>query len=391
MAINQYQALAPARLTRMVQDMLVDPRTIDANLLWLNRTVVSQVTERELVARYFDWVRISPLIADNARSTGYKSGRIQTETTELANIKQHIDTDQTEINELSSLPPVEGDPGFFANWMGRNAEKLLTGIRLQWNKMIVGLLRDEYTWRKDGINVNRVSWGMPSDMKTTVSVLWTDHSNATPVDDILAYLLYQKTRYNRIFNRITMSVNIFREIIATTEFQNKAKFFLAPGLGFTNINALGLGAQQTMLENLLSGPGGSGGPVTIEFDESRYDDNDDAGNWTSYRFQPIYEIFFTDTRDYNTTRSWDLGNTIPTESRLAGLVGGVVGGDIPSNTYGPISYAVVPPDLDPPIMAQYGVARSFPRKGLLTGSGKMTVVARTYTDIIPVTQPFAFA
>jgi hypothetical protein len=85
---------------------------------------------------------------------------------------------------------------------------------------------------------------MYSDLKVTVGVTWDTAATATPVADMFAVKLIGKARYGVNYNRVTMSTTAFRYMIATTEFQNKARHDLAPNVSYANLTLTDLEGQR---------------------------------------------------------------------------------------------------------------------------------------------------
>jgi hypothetical protein len=178
-----------------------------------------------------------------------------------------------------------------------------------------------------------------------------------------------------------MSTQAFRYMIATTEFQNKARMYLAPNVSFVNLSLTDVDFQRKIAQQVLD--------MEIEFYDARYWQQSDAGVFTSAPFLPINKVVLSSTASDGDIMSWDFGNTPVTEgivARLAGGMTGMIGGNLGAQRYGPVAYATPNPTLNPPTISLWGVARGFPRKHYRQLTAVLTVGA--FADEIPVGEPF---
>lgn len=372
------QPIQALRLTAIIQQ-LVDVRTLPGELRFLNRTPIVEASDDEILARYTGYVQIADLVSDDAQAVTYSAGKFQFESTTIPNIKHGINLTQQQINQLGAiagLPAGVDRVGVF-DWLNRNTDSLLLGIRQRMNALICAMQIDGLDYDRLGIKLTNVSWGMPSDLKITVATPWTDAANATPVNDCLGFKLYARTRYGKEYNRLTMSTTAFQYMIATTEFQNKARTFLAPNVSFVNLSLSNIEQQQALAQNVLG--------MTIEFEDARYWSQGPDGKRTSHRYQPINKVIFSNSGDDNRADVMDFGNAITTESIVSGIVGGMVG-NLGGAQRGPVSYVTAPENLNPPTLTQWAVARGFPRKLQLEATAVMTV--GSFDDLIPITPPY---
>lgn len=377
-----YQPLQALRLTTIMQQ-LQDTRLVPAPLRFLSRTPITPATDGEIMARFTGYVQIADLVADDAMAVTYSHGKLTFESATVPNLKVGINLTQEQLNQLLAIAgaaPVGADMvGLGTNWVMRNNDALLLGIRQRMEALIVACAIDGFSYNRLGIIMSNVTWGMPADLKVTVSVAWTDAANATPVNDIWAIKLTASTRYGKEYNRLTMSTPAFRLMIATTEFQNKARTFLAPNASYVNLSLADLDTQRKLAQNVLG--------MEIELYDSRYWSQNPDGTRVSAPYLPINKIIFSNTGDDNNAAVMDFANGITTESVVSGL-GAAPGmiGSLGGAQRGPIAYVVPNPTLNPPTLTQWGVARGFPRKGELEATAVLTI--GTITDTIPVGPPY---
>lgn len=372
--------LQAVRINRIMQ-ALQDVRELPAELVWSSRIPDVPALDDEIMARFTGRTQIADIVADDNAAVVYQSGKFTFESTAVPNLKHGTNMTQSMLNQLNALAnQVQPDMGIFSAWERRTIDNLLFGVRQRKEALFIAMLLDGFSYDRLGIKMDNVTWGMPSDLKITVSITWDNPSTATPVADILAAKLVARVRYGVMYDRISMTTTDFRYMIATTEFQNKAKVFLPPQLTFTNLNLASLDQQRALAESTLG--------MTIELNDGRYWTQDEYGALTSVAYHPVGKVILTDSANDGSQAVWDFANGVVTESIVAGLIGGGgMFGTLGGPQYGPVSYATpANPQLNPPGIVYWAVARGFPRRHLLQASSVLTV--GSYSDSIPVGEPF---
>ena len=371
--------LQAVRVNRIMQT-LQDVREMPSELVWSRRIPDIPALDEEIMARFVGRMQIADLISDDAAAVVYQTGKFTFESSAVPNLKHGASMTQAMLNQLLKLQgTIADDMGIFSNYENRTIDSLLTGVRWRKEALFLAMLTDGFSYDRLGIKMANVSWGMPSDLKITTGVTWDTAGSATPVNDILQAKLVAKTRYGITFNRVSMTTTDFRYMIATTEYQNKAKQFLPPQLSFTNLALASLQQQQALAETTLG--------MTIELNDSRYWTQDANGTPTSAPFHPVGKVILSDSANDNRADVWDFANGVVTESIVADLVETSMIGGLGGAQYGPIAYATAAnPNLNPPGVVYWGVARGFPRKHLLQANAVLTV--GSYSDLISVGEPF---
>jgi hypothetical protein len=372
--------LQAVRINRIMQ-ALQDTRELPGDLVWSQRINDVPAMDDEIMARFVGRAQIADIVADDNAAVVYQTGKFTFESTAIPNLKHGTSMTQGMLNQLNALAgQITPDMGIFSAWERRTIDNLLLGIRQRREALIIAMLIDGFSYDRLGIKMTNVSWGMPSDLKITVAITWDNPGTATPVADILGARLVARTRYGIDYRRVSMTTTDFRYMIATTEFQNKAKAFLPPQLTFTNLALAALDQQRALAESTLG--------MTIELNDGRYWSQDAQGTPTSTPFHPVGKVILTDPANDNSDAVWDFANGIVTESIVAGLLGGGgMFGSLGGPQYGPVAYATpANPQLNPPGIVYWGVQRGFPRKHLLQSSAVLTV--GSYGDLISVGEPF---
>ena len=106
-------------------------------------------------------------------------------------------------------------------------------------------------------------------------------------------------------------------------------------------------------------------------------------------FWPINKVGFSFTQWDNKREVMDFANAITSESLVKGFLaqeGSGVIGNIPAGSRGPMSYATVPYDMNPPNLTMWSVMRGYPRKRVLHATAALTV--GVFSDQISIADPF---
>ncbi len=375
-----FQPLEALVLARVIQQ-LQDTRLMPGDLRFLGRTPLVPAVDDEIMARFTGYVTIADIIADDQKAVVYSTDKISYEGTNIPNLKHGRALNQSMLNQLDSIARnnPQADMTLFRNYRNRVLDGLLLGVRQRMEALLVAMALDGLSYDRLGIIMSNVTWGMPSDLKATPNTSWDTANTATPVDDILAVALIGSTRYGQTFNRVTMSTPAFRYMIATTEFQSKARAYLAPNVSYTNLAIANLEQQRALAQNVLG--------MQIELYDSRYWTQNENGTLTSAPFLPITKVILSNTADDNDPMAMDFANGIVTESIVADLVGSNIIGSLGGPQRGPVAYATpTSTDLNPPGVTMWGVARGFPRKHKLQATAVLTV--GSFSDQIDPTATF---
>lgn len=378
MAPVTYEWLKALRLTAIIQE-LQDVRELPQELRFLSRTPIVPATDGEILARWTGYMQIADIVADDQRALVYSNGKLSYETTNIPNLKHGTNLSQEQLNQLAAIaanPGIQRDEVRLLEWVTRTLDGLLLGIRWRMEALLVAMAIDSLVYDRFGIKITG-SFGMPQDLKVTVAVAWTDSANATPVSDIWAVRRLARVRYGQEYNRLTMSTQAFMTMIATEEYQAKARTYLAPNVSFVNLNLADLTAMQNLAQNVLG--------LTIELYDARYWTQGPDGTLTSAPFLPINQLVLSFTGDDNDAMARDFASAVVTESVVDSITGGmIIGGLTPQE--GPIAYAIPRGDLNPPNITMWGVARGFPRKHRRTETATLNIGA--LADEIPIGPPY---
>jgi hypothetical protein len=388
MAIPGLDNLSVLRLSRIVKK-IQDAR--DNGLVrYRHRERLNRVptTRNELMGRFVGRVLIADLIALDSAAGVYSSGKMDFVSYDAPKIKIGRALTESQLDQFEQVRAgnVTDEAGIM-EFIGPVAENAMEGVAQRMEALYVGMLRDRLDYDRLGFKAAGALWGMPTDLRVTPSVPWTSTS-ATPIDTILALLLTAQVKYGATYNRVEMSTQAFRYAINTTEFQNKAKTFIRSGITLAdNISIYDITTQRRLFEQTLGGASDGAMNIQISLNDDRYWYQNADGSLGSARFQPINEVYLTNTAYDRNNAAADIGTIPVMESMLMGLNPGSVigGGTMAGAQRGPISYMTFPPDLNPPNVTLWAADVAFPRRHIPAYSAMLNVGA--FTDSIPVVEP----
>ena len=381
--MDPLQVLAATRITGKIQ-ALQDRRNLPQNLVMLGRTPVVPAEEGELMVSFIGNPVIADLVADDQKATVYSVGKFRTETHGAPNIKLGQMLTQAQLKLLRQLGLSQSRFAAFDNTENTILDQLLRGVRMRKEAICWARAMDGYSYRRLGIILENVTWGMPADLKVALEVPITDHANCKIVTYIQNLRRLAQVRYGIVYDRISMSLAAFTEMISCAEFQTKARMYLAPNVSFVNLDTQNTGDMQRLAVRVL-------GVAEIELVDSRFWTQEEKGPLNSEPFLPINKFVFSARANDNDAMVADFANGVPTEVDVSTLVrasNGIIGA-LPEDTYGPVGYAEG--SLNPPQITYWGVARGWSRKHLKQETAVMTVAPEVGDDaiqeVVPIAEP----
>lgn len=354
-AITQMRWLSTARLSRII-GTLASTLEVGRPLTFLARLPIVPAFDDELIGRFAGRILAADIIADDQQAVVQESITVDVATHAVPNIKIGQRLGQKLLNRLRQMEegslPTSGENAL-RDWDNKLAENLLLGVRHRQNAMACAMMIDSFSYDRWGVKISGGTWGMPAGLKVTVGTAWSN-VNATPLSDIFGMDQVANLTYGITYDKITMSTADFRNMVKTTEFANQAtmilgaNFLLTPAALQTKNDSLMLQQAQRVINK------------TIELDDFQYTTKSNDGTITSTRVLPTGTVLLSRTQDEGDESVMDMANGVPTES----IVGGMTGEDeIPADQAGPLAYFTPSaPNLNPPGVVAWGVAKSFPRK-----------------------------
>jgi hypothetical protein len=360
LAVTRVQAI-----TETVNETLEIP----GSLRFLDRTPTVPAEDGEIMGTHEAYVVSADLVADDQSATVRSGGRFTLNTAAIPNIKQGSLITQSmlkllhRINQGGGIP---NDRGIVSGYVTREMQAKIISNRIMQNRMIAGMMIDLFAYQKGGIVYSNVSWGMPSDLKFVPSTDYTigNAGTATPIQDLQLYLSYAQQTYGEVYNRLTLSQSAFNLICGTTDFRTHAQLFTAAANSASTFPT-NVGSVMRPLFEQITG-------LQVEVEDNVYRDEWNDASVTTGRFLPVNYAFLSNTADDNNSGTFDFANGIVTESEV-GLIPGtqVIGGGFSSPQYGPVGYATIKGDLNPPNVTLWAVTRGFPRKKRVSATARI--------------------
>lgn len=375
---TQNEILSTIRLKAMMK-ALQDEREISQDYAFSRRLPDVPAEDSEIMARFIGRVLIADLVADDQRAATYSMGKLTFESTSVPNLKLGIKLTQEQLNQIRQLTQ-NGDmvSGAMYPFSERGIiETLLDSIRARKEALAVARAINGMSYDRLGIKMENVSFGMPSDLDVTPTYPWTDHTNGTPVTDILTMVRYARVRYGIVYTRLTMSIATFNHMTACAEFINRARFVLFPSQPAAAIPLQATGYMLNLAKSVL-------GVDEIELYDTRYWIQTEAGALESAPFLPLSKVVFSARQNDNNAMAADFANGVVTESIVADATNAGINGTFGGPTRGPVAYSTG--GHNPPNITYWGVARGFPRKHMLQETAVLNV--GEIEDDIPVGEPF---
>lgn len=379
------QLLGAVRVNKLMRS-LQDKRGMPQNLSFLARTPVVPASDGEIMARFMGQVLIADLIADGQRAGVYSAGKMFLETTTAPNLKVGTALNQEQLNQMNAfLSGVQVEDDLFPMSESRIIDNLRLGVSQRMEALIVAAKVGSLSYDRLGIKMSGVGFGMPADLQITPSNEWTDSGNATPVNDILTAKRVGQVKYGIVYDRIVMTLAAFNAMVATTEFQNKAKPFIPTGITFANLQTSNTEAMRNLATGVL-------GVKEIVLKDERYWTENTDGSITSAPFLPNNKVILESTMSDNDASVLDFANGVVTESIVSRVPGSRIIGQLPANSRGPVGYTTA--EDNPPSITYWGVGRGFPRRHYQQATACLTIAPARGTGAIEETvdyEEIAFA
>jgi hypothetical protein len=374
------QLLSAVRVTKLMRS-LQDLRGIPQNLKFLARTPVIPASEGEIMAQFQGQILIADLIADGQRAGVYSAGKMSLIGNKVPNLKIGAALNQDQLNQfMSALTGVQVLDNLFPTTEARIVDNLRTGVAHRMEMLLTAARIGDLSYDRLGIKLDGVGFGMPADLKITIANEWTDSVNATPVSDILVAKRVGKIKYGIEYDRRVITLSAFNAMIATTEFQNKTRTYLAPNVSFVNLNLADTAAMQQLATNVL-------GLRQIELNDARFWQENLNGGLVSEAFQPNNKVILESSLNDNDASAIDFANAVVTEALVSNMPGSPIQGQLPLNARGPVGYQVA--EHNPPSATYFGVGRGFPRRHLSQLTACLTIAPDSGTGSIEETIDFA--
>jgi hypothetical protein len=373
-ALTQDRLLSSVRFNRIV-GRLAAVLDVERPLNFLARVPLTPAFDDELTGRFTGRVLAADIVADDQEALVNESLSLDVVTHAAPNVKLGERLGQKLLTRLKQWEQglyrnVQGENAL-ADWENQLADKLVLGVRQRLNAMAAAMMIDSFSYDRFGVKLSGATWGMPPDLKTTVLIAWTNPTTATPISDILGVDAYTRVKYGIVYDVVTMSTADFQLMIATTEFANKATLNVGGAAAFLLTPAALKTASIPDMLNLA----GRILNKDIVLDDTTFNERSAAGTLSQSRALPLGKVLLSRKEDEGNGRAYDMANGMVTETMVADMAGAssMVGGGLPADAFGPIGYFTARPDLNPPDVVCWAVARAFPRKFVPESTAVLTV------------------
>jgi hypothetical protein len=341
--LNQWRFLSTARINRIIGTLAAELE-IRRPLNFLAMLPIVPAFDDELVGRFTGKIMAADIIADDQKAVVNEHLTIELNTNVIPNVKHGQRLGQKTLNRIKAIEenrmPMVGGANRLRDWEQELVANLLLGVRWRMNMMAAAMMLDSFSYDRFGVKLASVTWGKPSDLKVTPSVSWATSATATPIADILAVDQTARLKYGITYDKITMSTLDFRDMIATTEFANKATLFVGGTAFLMTPAALRTRADPEMRELATKILG-----KDIVWDDTIFNERAGDGSITTTRALPLHKVLLSRKEDEGNADTWDFANGVPTESNVADMIGGPAPTGLGGQAFGPIAYYSAPGEL----------------------------------------------
>lgn len=371
--------LSALRVTK-IMSALQDKRGVDAKLVNLKRTPIVPAAEGEIMARFMGQVLIADLIADGQRAGVYSPGKLYLETTKAPNLKAGTALNQDQLSQMAAtLAGVQVLDNLFPSTETRIIDNLRKGVQYRMEAIIIAAKIGGFSYDRLGIKMDNVDFGMPADLKITPSNPWTDTTNGKPVSDVSVAKRVGKIKYGIDYDRMKIDLSAFNAAVATDEFKDKARQFLAPNVSFVNLDISNTDVMKNLAQNVFG--------MVVEITGERYWSENPNGSVVSAPFQPINKVILESSQSDNDASVIDFANGVVTEAIISNMPGSKIQGQLPANARGPVGYQTA--EDNPPSVTYWGVGRGFVRRHYLQATACLTIAPDSGGGSITETIDFA--
>lgn len=355
-----------ARINRIIQT-LASELNIARPLIYISRLPIVNAFDDEIMGRFTGKVIAADIIADDQEAVVQEGLKVELTTTQIPNLKVGQRVGQAALSRMERLQraSIVEEENAMADWEQTIARNLLLGVRQRMNAIACAMMIDAFTYDRMGVQITGATWGMPANLKVTPATGWASTSS-TPIADAFSMDAVAQDSYGMMFDTMTLSSLNFTQMTNTTEFANKAALVL--GAGFLTASSALLTGDRTRMQALA----GQILNKRIVIDDATYTERSNSGVPSTTRYLPQHKVLLSRSQDEGNGNVMDFANAIVTESIVASMMANGPEG-LGGPQYGPIAYWTGRPDLNPPDIVGWGVARGWARKIVPEATAVLTV------------------
>lgn len=360
--------LAQTRIQAII-DEISDVRQQPESLLWVNRIPSVSAMDDEILGRYTNRTLIADLVGEDQVATVRAPQAIRLTQTKIPKLKHGEKITEKQLGimrRIESNIATARETSIFDDYIANSLMLLKNGVLHRMEMIHNAMLMDSFSYNKLGLIISGTGWGMPSDLKVTISTAWSTSASATPVADILAVRRVGREKYGIDLNRVTLTTTDFLEMIATAEFRD-----VASALRGWNLTSTGNTLPQNAIDLQLMVAQQVLGGMIIEINDRQYWDESTYGVQTASNFQTVGKIILTSTAGDDNRSYWDWANGELMEAVVDSMFGTAAA--MEDGLEGPLAYMTVgDANLNPPGPILWGAGRGFTRKHKEAASAVLT-------------------
>ena len=360
--------LAQTRIQAII-DEISDVRQQPESLLWVNRIPSVPAMDDEILGRYTNRTLIADLIGEDQAAVVRALQAIRLTQTKIPKLKHGEKITEKQLGimrRIESNLATARETSIFDDYIANSLMLLKNGVLHRMEMIHNAMLMDSFSYNKLGLIISGTGWGMPSDLKVTISTPWSTSASATPVADILAVRRVGREKYGIDLNRATLTTTDFLEMIATAEFRD-----VASALRGWNLTSTGNTLPQNAIDLQLMVAQQVLGGMVIEINDRQYWDESTYGVQSASNFQTVGKIILTSTAGDDNRSYWDWANGELMEAVVDSMFGTAAA--MENGLEGPLAYMTVGDvNLNPAGPLLWGAGRGFTRKHKEAASAVLT-------------------
>lgn len=336
---------------------------------FLQRTPIVDSENDELFGTYSGQVFAADIIVDDQEAVIVEGGALETfRSGMIPKVKLGARVGESMIRRLNALSDkvsiTDGDADLITGWENNMASRLVEGIRSRMNVLSCNMMLDLVSYDRLGVKIDtNSSWGMPAELKTSVSTDW-DQTTATPISDIQG-VLAAASALGQTYDRITMPRATFLNVTATTEFADHAKFLYRFDIPAGALDTSNVRVMRDLFQAMTG--------LVLEIEDSTYRERAANGANVMKRVFDADYVMFSNSADDGNSSVFDYSNGTVIESLVAGLANTAIREAIGGEQRGPFAYYNSNPTLNPPDLVAWAVQVGWPRKHVPEATARLKV------------------
>lgn len=321
-------------LNKLVKEYITHPRVTSRQLIFEERTPTIDYTDPSEMIAFKGTLAVADTLSDNQDGVVYDTvGVMHFTALEVPTLKVGSRVGELMIlreykrrNGLDTNPHTEQ---YMRDWKNTLAETLAISLKQRKNTMLAAFMLGADNFHNFGIMLN-LDLGVPEGVHSKST---STHFKTKPLATIRKHLRYMKTKHGVSYDRVTLSSEMFKQIILNAE-NKKLRRKADAGV-----------VRQRLAKHLN---------LEIEIYDGCFFERGNNGSRVSIRYMAENKILFSNSKNDNNPEVIHFGNTYSSESIINGLFSDSTA------EFGPHGYFTTPLDFNPPSVTGWGVIRGLP-------------------------------